>query len=248
VVGARDAILRSLEAFGFEWDGPITFQSDRAERYHAALDRLRAAGLLFDCACSRREIARRARPSVHGGYVYPGTCRAGPPKGRRGATLRLRVETPAVSIADQIQGACVQDLEGEVGDFVVRRADGLFAYQLAVVVDDAEQGITEVVRGSDLLDSTPRQVFLQRVLGLARPSYAHVPVIVDGRGRKLSKQTRAQPLDDGNPSPALAAALAALGLRPSTDVCRGPVRDLWQWALERWTLAAVPRARSLPSR
>ena len=162
VPGAADEILRTLEALGLEPDGPVVRQSERGDAYRAALDRLRDRGVLFACGCTRREIADSGLPGSDGGLVYPGTCRNGPPPGRPARALRVRVDDAVIAFDDALQGRVSQDLGRDVGDFVLLRADGFFAYQLAVVVDDAAQGITDVVRGIDLIDSTPRQIFLQR--------------------------------------------------------------------------------------
>ena len=170
VPGAADGILRTLEHFGFEWDGPVLYQSQRLAAYGAALEELKQAGLAYGCACSRKEIADSAtHAAIDGGLAYPGTCRKGLPDGRAARAWRLRVDNGEVAFIDRLQGRVVQHLEDDVGDFVLRRADGLFAYQLAVVVDDAAQGVTEVVRGADLADNTARQILLQRALGVPTP-------------------------------------------------------------------------------
>ena len=241
--GAADAILRTLEEFGFRWDGEVLFQSRRLDVYRAAFERLRRDGLAFPCACSRREIADSTL-APDGSRRYPGTCRGGLPAGRQGRAWRLRVEGGPVRFRDRLQGQVVEDVAHAVGDFVLLRADGVFAYQLAVVVDDAAQGITEVVRGADLLDSTPRQIYLQSVLGLATPAYCHLPAAVNAQGEKLSKQTRAQALDPSRPQPALAAALAFLGQAPPPDLAGAGLDALWQWALEHWDMEKVPHRRA----
>jgi glutamyl-Q tRNA(Asp) synthetase len=203
---AVDRQLRTLEAFGFVADGPILRQSTRDAAYRAALDALLANGTAFECFCSRTDIANT------GGIHH--ACVAHPRTGRTPA-IRLRIPRGSdVAFDDAVQGRIVQDVGAEVGDVVLRRADGFWAYQLAVVVDDAAQGITDVVRGADLLESTPRQIFLQRALGLPTPRYAHLPLVVDGEGRKLSKSLAALPIDDANPLPALRAAWRALGQEP----------------------------------
>lgn len=235
---AADDILRVLEACGFEWDGQPVWQSRRTEAYAAALERLKAAGQVFPCACTRRELADSAI-APDGAAIYPGTCRTGLPPGREGRAWRLRVGQAQVAFDDAIQGRIQSALADEAGDFVLRRADGLFAYQLAVVVDDAEAGITDVVRGADLLLSTARQIHLQGCLGVATPAYAHLPVAVNAAGEKLSKQTLAMPLDAARPVPALIAALRFLGQSPPTDLAR--VSDIWTWAYEHWKLDRVPR-------
>ncbi len=237
---AADAILRALEAFGFAWDGATVWQSRRDDAYAAALGRLQAEGRVFPCACTRRELADSAI-APDGAAIYPGRCRAGLPPGRAARAWRLRVGDARVGFDDAVQGRIASDLASEAGDFILRRADGLFAYQLAVVVDDAEAGITHVVRGADLLASTARQIFLQQCLGVATPEYAHLPVAVNAAGEKLSKQTRAPPLDVARPGPALHAALAFLGQRPPPELARATVGELWLWAMAHWRLQRVPR-------
>lgn len=239
---AADQILRALEQCGFAWDGPVAVQSGRQALYRQALDRLRAAGRVYPCACTRRELADSA-PAVDGAAIYPGTCRNGLPPGKQARAWRLRVDDESICFDDAVQGRCCQNLAREVGDFVLLRADGYFAYQLAVVADDAEQGVTHVVRGADLLDSTARQIWLQQCLGLPTPTYAHLPVAVNGAGEKLSKQTLAAAVEPG--TPALVAALAFLGQKPPPDLRRAGVAEVWGWALANWRLAAVPRRRSL---
>jgi len=207
IAGASERQLRTLEAFGLRADGPIVFQSTRDAIYRWALDRLLETGAAFECHCSRTDLA------TLGGVHH--ACVSGPKPGRIPA-IRFRVPRGTdVAFDDAIQGRVVQDVGAEVGDFVLRRADGLWAYQLAVVVDDAAQSITDVVRGADLLDSTPRQILLQRALGLPTPRYAHLPLIVDAEGRKLSKSLSAIPVDDTDPMPALRATWRALGQDPS---------------------------------
>ncbi len=245
--GAADDILRALRACGLEWDGAVVRQSARSDAYHAALHRLRQAGLVYPCVCSRREIADSAVAGAlvgNEGPVYPGTCRAGIAAGKTARALRLSTRGAAIEFDDAVQGRIGHDLEREFGDFVLYRADEVYAYQLAVVVDDAEQGITDVVRGADLLGSTPRQVYLQGLLGLPRPRYAHLPVAVDATGEKLSKQTHAAPLDASRPLSALVAALDFLGQDPPRELARGTLKELRDWALKNWSLDRVPRASS----
>ena len=246
VPGAADEILRTLEAFGLEAGGPVIRQSERSGAYRAALDRLRDRGVLFACACTRREIADSGLPGSDGGLVYPGTCRTGLPPGKAARALRINTRGAVVAFDDALQGRIAHDLEKESGDFVLYRADDVYAYQLAVVVDDAEQGITDIVRGADLLGSTPRQLHLQKLLGLPQPRYAHLPVAVNTAGEKLSKQTFAAPVDAAKPLPALAAALSFLGQQPPRELARGTVKEFWDWALKNWKLERVPRAASAP--
>lgn len=245
VPGAADAILRTLDAFGLHWDGPVLYQSHRLDRYQAALEQLRDRGLAYPCSCTRREIARSARPGC-GGPVYPGYCRTGVRDPHRPSAIRLRTDHRLISFEDALQGRHDQRLARDVGDFVIYRADGLFAYQLAVVIDDAEQGITQVVRGSDLLDSTPRQIYLQRLLGLATPRYAHLPVALDAHGHKLSKQNGAPALDPRHPGPALWAALCFLGQQPPPELARATPATLLDWAQRHWRLERVPARAQRP--
>lgn len=250
--GAAEGILRTLERLGFAWDGPVTRQSERLELYRSAFDALRRVGAVFPCACTRREIAdsHPGVPLAEAAGVehrYPGTCRRGLPEGRAGRAWRVLTSTEPVRFDDVLQGAREHDLENEVGDFVVLRADGLFAYQLAVAVDDADQGITHVVRGADLLDSAPRQIHLQRLLGLSTPSYLHLPVAANAQGEKLSKQTRAARVDALPVATALVAALGFLGQTPPPELARASRATLWAWALAHWDRSRLPRAASLPA-
>jgi glutamyl-Q tRNA(Asp) synthetase len=234
VPGAADAILRELERLGLHWDGVVERQSARAARYQGALASLRREGLAFACGCSRRAL-------VDG--VYPGTCRAGLAPGVVERALRLRVDDRPVTVHDAIQGAFTQHLRSAVGDFVVLRADGIVAYHLATVMDDAASGVTDVVRGADLLDSTPRQLALYTVLGHAPPRYAHLPVAVNAAGQKLSKQTHAA---DSARSPADALwrdALTFLGHPPPAELAGAGADQLAAWARSAWSLDRVPPIR-----
>jgi glutamyl-Q tRNA(Asp) synthetase len=249
VPGAVEDILATLGACGMAWDGPVVYQSSRSDAYGAALQRLREKGLVYPCACSRREIADSAVAGIEG-PVYPGTCRAGLPQGRTARAWRVDTRGAVIAFDDALQGHVAHDLEKDFGDFVLYRADAVYAYQLAVVVDDAEQGITDIVRGADLLGSTPRQVYLQQLLGLPRPRYVHLPVAINAEGEKLSKQTHAAAIDPGNPLPALIATLSFLGQRPPPDLARATIKEFWEWAQKNWKLERVPRvapalARSL---
>jgi len=241
VPGAADAILRTLEACAFEWDGEVLYQRRRSDAYAAALERLQVAGLAYGCACSRREIADSASGhAVDGGLVYPGTCRGGLPPGRAARAWRLRVPDVEVGFDDRIQGRLAQRLARDVGDFVLRRADGPFAYQLAVAVDDEFQGISDVVRGADLIASTPRQIWLQRCLGYATPRYAHLPVATNAAGEKLSKQTCAPALVPGREAADLIAALSFLGQPVPAALAAATPAEVWTWAFANWSFAAVP--------
>lgn len=210
MAGASDQILRTLDAFGFGWDGEVMYQSRRGEAYRAALEALRRQGQVYACTCSRKQLAGMTTRGVDG-PVYPGTCRANPARDGSGA-LRFRVPVGRIRFSDGLLGDVACDVARECGDFVLRRADGVYTYQLAVVIDDVEQGVTDIVRGADLLASTPRQIVLQQALCLPTPAYAHLPVILDAHGDKLSKQTLAQPVDYRRPLPALLAAASFLGM------------------------------------
>jgi len=232
--GAAAVILRTLERLGLAWDGQVIYQSVRAPLYEAALARLQRH--TYWCGCTRREIADSALGHAgDGAQIYPGTCSRGLAPGRTPRALRLRAAAGAIGFRDRVQGAQSQTLAREVGDFVLYRADGQFAYQLAVVVDDAEQGVTDVVRGADLLDSTARQIHLQALLGVPAPRYLHVPVAVNAHGEKLSKQTGARPVDPAQRDRVLSEALRFLG-QPATP-------DLDE-AVAAWDVAAIPRRRT----
>lgn len=247
VPGAAENIITTLAAFGFEWDGPVLWQSQRHEAYAAALAQLQAAGLAYGCACSRKEIADSAtRPAIDGGLAYPGSCRHGLPVGRPARAWRLRVGTAEIAFDDRLQGHIAQQLERDVGDFVLLRADGLFAYQLAVAVDDQFQGISDIVRGADLLASTPRQIWLQQCMGWPTPRYAHLPVASNAAGEKLSKQTLAPALEVGQAAAALVGALRFLGQAVPAELARASVAEVWAWAHVHWSFAAIPRQAAIP--
>ncbi len=236
VPGAAQAIIDTLAVFGFEHDGPIEYQSLRHAHYLEAFVRLQAAGQTYPCACTRREIAdsiarQGGRLHRHREAIYPGTCRDGLPPGRTPRAWRVRVHDTVIDWTDRSGRVFHERLAEDVGDFVLRRADGLWAYQLAVVVDDGLQGVTDVVRGADLIGSTARQIHLQRLLGLPTPRYLHLPVVTDAQGEKLSKQTGATALDASAPLLALDAALRHLGL-PAIGADR--LADFWRRAPGLW--------------
>jgi len=239
VSGSADAIMQQLDRLGLHWDGTPVFQSARLDLYRAALEKLAAGGWSFGCGCSRRDVA---------GGIYPGTCRNGVAPNRRVRSLRVRTAGASIAFRDRVQGIIRQDLETAIGDFVVRRADGIIAYHLAVVVDDAQQGISDVVRGADLIDSTPRQRHLQQALDLPTPDYAHLPVALDSERRKLSKRSRSTPLATLAPGVALCAALHFLGHRTPLELERGRAREVLRWARGNWRLEQVPRRRAIPWR
>ncbi|MDO9080688.1 MAG: tRNA glutamyl-Q(34) synthetase GluQRS [Desulfuromonadales bacterium] len=244
IPGSEDELLRTLESLGLEWDGPLLRQSERFAVYEAALQELAAQGLLFRCSCSRKEILATAPHAGEEGPIYPGTCRQGLRAGQEARALRLRVDNKIISFVDKLYGPYQQNLSLDVGDFVLKRADGLFGYQLAVVVDDGASGITEVVRGADLLASTPRQIYLQRLLGLPTPAYLHLPLALGDDGEKLSKRhgRYALPADPGR---ALFSALIFLGQRPPPELRGAPPAELLAWAVTNFNVAAINKENRL---
>jgi glutamyl-Q tRNA(Asp) synthetase len=246
IPGATDDILRTLERFGFEWDGEIVRQSARTALYEAALAKLDATGACFHCSCSRKELASR-----HGVFAaeedsfYPGTCRDGPARGDRPLAVRFRALDSALEFDDRLQGRLVQNVAQSLGDFIIRRRDGLFAYQLAVVVDDAEQRVTEVVRGSDLLSNTPRQILLQQALQLPRPAYMHLPLLTEADGRKLSKSQRAVAASPVQTAATLHRVLSWLRQDPPLELARGSTHELWSWAIRAWNPTSLRDVREI---
>lgn len=237
--GAADIILRQLESYGLLWDGEVLYQSQRDDAYAATLDTLQTQGAVYPCACTRSQLVHAPR-NHEGEIIYPGTCRTGLPAGTIACAWRVHVPDANTHFHDRIHGALQQDLASGVGDFIVKRADGLFAYQLAVVVDDAFQGITHVVRGADLLWNTPRQIHLQTLLGLPTPTYAHVPLITNSAGQKLSKQTRAPALPERDRGAVLEQALAVLGHIPPAEMVGADPAELLAWASTHWQIEGVP--------
>jgi glutamyl-Q tRNA(Asp) synthetase len=244
VPGAAGAILRCLDAFGMHWDGEVVYQSTRSDAYHAALHQLRQSGRTYPCACSRKEISDAGLAGVEGA-VYPGTCRNGLAAGREARALRVRTGGAVVEFHDGLQGHVRQALQEDIGDFIVYRADHVFAYHLACAVDDAEQGITNVVRGADLISSTPRQIYLQKLLRLPTPAYLHLPVAVNGAGEKLSKQTRAHAVDQSDPAATLDRVLRFLGFPPPADIRGAGLHELRDWAIQNWRRESLPRVRTI---
>ncbi|WP_434562270.1 tRNA glutamyl-Q(34) synthetase GluQRS [Pseudomonas sp. R1-6] len=238
VPGAQAAILKALESYGFEWDGEMVRQSDRHAAYQQVIDRLFNQGLAYACTCSRKQL------EPYQG-IYPGLCRnAG--HNIEDAAIRLRVPELEYHFVDRVQGEFRQHLGREAGDFVIRRRDGLYAYQLAVVLDDAWQGVTDIVRGADLLDSTPRQLYLQELLGLPQPRYLHVPLITQPDGHKLGKSYRSPPLTADQATPLLLRALRALGQQPASELVDASPRELLAWGICHWDAGKIPRTLSLP--
>jgi glutamyl-Q tRNA(Asp) synthetase len=231
--GSADRILRTLREFGFEWDGEILRQRDRFPVYQAALQELQARDLTFECSCSRLQLEDESR--------YPGTCRVRPSVSGVPTATRLRVEPGHIVFSDRIQGTYRQDVAAAVGDTILQRRDRVFAYLLAVVVDDAAQGVTHVVRGADLLDNTPRQILLQRLLGLPQPIYAHVPVLTELDDTKLAKSRRSVRLDVSEALPQLLAVFSMLGLSPPGSLASATIADAWVWGVGQWSINKVPK-------
>lgn len=242
--GAADDILHTLVAFGFEWDDEVVYQSQRTALYQQAFDQLQNEGLIYPCSCSRKEIADSATHGIEG-LVYPGTCRAGMLQPRTQHAWRIRVTDEILSFDDAIQGYQSQQLNCDIGDFVLKRADGLFAYQLAVVVDDTSQHITHIVRGADLLSSTPRQIYLQRLLGFEQPHYTHIPLAVNKQGEKLSKQNLALPINKQHANQLIFDALVFLGQNPPPTIKLTSLAEIWQWAMQNWQCSKVSHQSSI---
>ncbi|HSH86176.1 MAG TPA: tRNA glutamyl-Q(34) synthetase GluQRS [Methylophilus sp.] len=234
MAGASEEIIHTLEHYGFVWDDEVIYQSQRTALYEEALTRLRHKDLAYRCTCSRKEIADSS--TMHGieGAIYPGTCLAHPIKHDSMAAWRLKTTESLISFQDLVQGRIQHNMAWEIGDFVIKRSDGLYSYQLAVVVDDALQGVTHVVRGADLLNSTTRQIYLQQLLGYSTPVYAHIPLVLNADGQKLSKQTLARSLPKDEVIPTLLEAFSFLPYLPTPPRAFKTLPELWQWALENW--------------
>ena len=233
IAGSADRILRTLLAFGMEWDGEVVRQSDRIDFYAAALRSLESRNLTFECSCSRLQLEDESR--------YPGTCRMHPAVSGAPTAIRLRVEPALIYFADRIQGAYRQDVAAAVGDFILKRRDQLYAYVLAVVVDDAAQGVTHIVRGADLLDNTPRQIYLQRELGLPLPRYAHVPVLTEPDDTKLAKSRRSVRVDSVEALPQLLAVFSMLRLPVPASLAGATLAEAWNWAIAHWDVNKAPK-------
>lgn len=251
VKDAADSILRSLEAYGFEWDEPVLYQTQRKQAYEDALHQLQQQQLVYPCTCSRKQLRAMAESgeisSGKLGLIYPGTCLRNDFADFNPADYAIRIKTPDnnFDFIDGLLGSYSQSLAAELGDFIIRRRDGLFAYQLAVVVDDAYQNISHVVRGADLLDSTPRQIYLQQCLGYETPEYTHLPLILHDNGDKLSKQTGAAGIGQKANIPLLVDCLHFLGQHPPLELKHESLETVWQWAKQNWNLSAVANRHTI---
>ena len=239
VAGSDGAILRTLEAFGFKWHGEVLYQTQRKSAYAEILQQLQQQNLTYRCTCSRSELQAN-----HTSNIYPGRCADKQHAEECEHAVRLRIENRDIEFNDAVMGVFAQNLQTDVGDFIIRRRDGLFAYQLAVVVDDEYQGITHVVRGADLLDSTPRQIYLQQCLQFNTPHYTHLPLAVNAREEKLSKQTYAQEIRPN--SNALIAALNFLGQATPEELRYEPISEIWKWAIPNWHVEKISKNNQLP--
>ncbi|HNP63003.1 MAG TPA: tRNA glutamyl-Q(34) synthetase GluQRS [Woeseiaceae bacterium] len=239
--GATDLILHTLESYGFEWDGDVIFQSDAHDAHEAAVALLLKGGHAYPCCCSRRDLADLPQGPL--GTIYPGTCRDRTVRGD--AAIRIKTGDHATRFIDALQGEISQQLESESGDFIIKRRDGLIAYQLAVVVSDDLDGITEIVRGIDLIDSTPRQIALQHRLGFRTPRYMHIPVITNTRGEKLGKSTGAPGISPDFVADTLVHAFTLLNQGPPEDLARKPRQDIWLWAMENWQPGKISGVKSV---
>ena len=230
----------------------MLYQSNRGDAYVAALNQLQKQGDSFPCSCTRSSIAeanrnKRSNRNNKEPTIYPGTCRNGLPAGTTARAIRLLVPEYTDVFTDALQGQVKTPLQSSIGDFVVRRADGFFAYHLAVVVDDAEQKISEIMRGTDLLSATPPQRYLQARLGFSHPNYCHLPIATNAQGQKLSKQTFATAIDIQNPGPTLIKALAFLGQQPDTALGDASVADILAWAIKHWDFQKLPQRAAIPA-
>lgn len=248
VPGSADDMLRALEALGLYWDGPVLYQSQRLAAYQEVLHQIKSAVLVYPCTCSRKDIADSAIMGTEG-LIYSGTCRSrrvtATVLGSQSYAWRVRTISEIITLEDVLQGRLGQSVENEIGDFTLLRADGVFTYQFAVVIDDAFQGVTDVVRGVDLFSSTPRQIYLQRLLNFRTPNYAHLPVAVNAHGEKLSKQTLAPPIDLGNFKATLLRVLKLLHQRPPADLVDCDLATMWEWALGHWSLKKLRGIRTV---
>ncbi len=241
VKGAAANILSTLEAYGFEWDDTVIYQSQRNDTYESTLAKLKVMQCVYPCTCTRKEIADSSEQTGIEGVIYPKTCLHQAIKEHHPIAWRIKTPDKSIHFNDAVYGNIKQNLCNEIGDFVLKRADGQFAYQLAVVVDDAEQGVTNVVRGADLLNSTTRQIFIQQLLGFTQPTYMHIPIVTNELGQKLSKQTLAAPIEISEANTTLWQALAFLNQNPPESLKHETIDQLWKWAIPHWQTKRIHR-------
>lgn len=241
--GASDAILKTLEHLGFEWDEEVLFQSTRRDAYQAIIEKLLKEGAAYYCRCSRKDIAAIAQNGPNG-PIYPRTCLRSVPAFNKGS-IRFQTTDKQIQFVDALQGLISQRVSDDSGDFVIQRADGLFAYQLAVVIDDEDQKITHIVRGSDLLSLTPGQINLQQTLGFATPEYTHLPVITNTQGHKLSKQTGAAGIDLKQGNRQLWQCLHLLNQQPPEELYNDSLNSIWAWAIQNWDISKIPHKEQI---
>jgi len=239
VKGADIDILNTLEAFGFQWQGEILYQTSQTEYYQQALEDLISQSLVFPCLCSRKQLAESKC------NIYPGYCRDRLLPEPEEHAIRIRADENSIEFTDLVMGKQKQAIKKQCGDFIIKRRDGLFAYQLAVVVDDAMQGITEIVRGADLLDCTARQIYLQQLLHYKTPNYCHLPLATDEAGNKISKSEAGAEVDIKHKEKLLVKALAFLGQQPSVQLKHSSYSDIWQWAVNNWDINAIPKRQHI---
>jgi len=237
IVGVDKFILEQLEQLGLFWDEDVVYQSQRLDLYQTALEQLECLKYTYPCTCTRKDLSDKA---------YSGTCQNGIRSGDIAYSIRIKTNDDRIGIYDQLHGDYTQCLESHIGDFIIKRADGFFAYHLAVVVDDAEQEITDIVRGVDLLDSTPRQVYLQHKLNLFTPSYLHLPIVVDMAGEKISKTTQAEAVNSKKPNEVLHHALNFLGQAPPRELLNENIESILKWAVQNWDTHDLPKQKEIP--
>jgi glutamyl-Q tRNA(Asp) synthetase len=246
VKGSADAILKTLEIFGLHWDGVVYYQSRNIAVYEHFINALQVNKLIYPCICSRKELANNVSGQAMLD-IYPGICRNRQASADEAHALRIKTDSRIITFQDELQGSISHDLARQYGDFIVKRKDRIIAYQFAVVIDDDQQHVNHIVRGFDLLDETPKQIYLQQMLGLVTPVYMHVPVIVDQQGYKLSKQTQATAVDLTTPGLVIFELLVLLKQSPPTELKHVPVPELLSWAIEHWNPALLQKTQAISS-
>ena len=236
IFGSDKVILNQLETIGLTWDSEIIYQSERTPVYHLAIETLSSLGHTFSCSCTRKKISIKPHSCA---------CSQGIADSLSRYSIRIRTDNQIITVNDLLQGKYTQSLMSDVGDFIVKRTDGLFAYHLAVTVDDAEQNINQIVRGADLLNSTPRQIYIQKLLGLPTPTYLHLPVAINKDGSKVSKRSHAAEIDLKNPSRVIFEALQFLGQMPPSEAIHSDLESLMKWAIKNWDINSIPKEKEI---